>query len=357
MEIEEASEEQVGEEVERLLTATMSDEEDDDELDFSDLPPPPADYDYTDEDGEDDYYDVNEAEGDDDNEDNDGLEEGSNDKTKEGNKTAESIPFDEEKYGTANDDEETPAEAPDDEVDSPNPPHEEGVEISEESKTFSSTRAVPLQKEEEEEAEIVVEQRVSSSSSHLQEAEEEELKEEEGVEIFKAPMISSSSNPPQEAEEGGVHEEEDVELVEEPKKPASSSFLSMFTVGRSKITVNTEDGTKEEFPDSESKEADKPLLQPQTGDENEKTASNQQSTITCVAERLDKAVRDASDSSKGKNRSPELVPLMQDYQLMRKKLRSLIAATKNYQKYTVKQEEARGKVSPLILNSCFACVI
>jgi len=281
----------------RRLSANMSEEEEDDDLDFSDLPPPPDDYD--DDDDEEEEEDAD----DDDNEDNDGSEEKKEDETKVGAKLSKSIPFTAAKDARKNDVDSDPAETPFDEEGTPSPTHGKGAELAKEPTTPLS--ADPPGKERE-----VV---------------------DEEVELAK-PRIS---------DEEELHEEEEVELVEEPKKPASS-FLSMFNLGRSKITVTTEDGPKEESSESESEEE---AEKPEPADEQPPPPAEvapAEPTVTRVAERLDQAVRDASKSS-FKNRSPELVPLMKDYQLMRKKLRSLIAATKDYQKYTVKREEARCK--------------
>jgi tRNA(Ser,Leu) C12 N-acetylase TAN1 len=62
---------------------------------------------------------------------------------------------------------------------------------------------------------------------------------------------------------------------------------------------------------------------------------------TMIGMRLAQAVDAAPDTN---TRSPELVPLTKDYEIFRKRLRTLISATKNYYEQTKKMEQARLQV-------------
>jgi hypothetical protein len=61
-----------------------------------------------------------------------------------------------------------------------------------------------------------------------------------------------------------------------------------------------------------------------------------------IADRLDKAVSQGMPNAK--NRSPDLVPLTKEYELLRKNLRALLATTKAYQVAVQTIEEARSEV-------------
>jgi hypothetical protein len=62
---------------------------------------------------------------------------------------------------------------------------------------------------------------------------------------------------------------------------------------------------------------------------------------TEIAARLQKAVKEA----KPVNRSSDLIPLNQDYNMMRKDLKELIAAAKQYQGSIIRLDKARMDVS------------
>ena len=68
---------------------------------------------------------------------------------------------------------------------------------------------------------------------------------------------------------------------------------------------------------------------------------------TKIASRLTRAV---NDSQYIKNRSPDLVPLAKEYDVFRKRLRSLIAATKKFLQSTRQMEQSRMEVG----NDCFS---
>lgn len=62
-----------------------------------------------------------------------------------------------------------------------------------------------------------------------------------------------------------------------------------------------------------------------------------------IAERLESAVATKKSNDHGK-RSPDLVPLSKEYESMRKNLRSLISAAKNYQESMNVVDQERMKV-------------
>ena len=68
-----------------------------------------------------------------------------------------------------------------------------------------------------------------------------------------------------------------------------------------------------------------------------------------VSERLDKAVEMKAESPKNKNRSPDLVPLTKDYDVLKKNLRALVAATKAYQEAIEQMDKSRTEVSGICM--------
>mmetsp|Transcript_48215 Transcript_48215/g.73400 ORF Transcript_48215/g.73400 Transcript_48215/m.73400 type:complete len:318 (+) Transcript_48215:191-1144(+) len=64
---------------------------------------------------------------------------------------------------------------------------------------------------------------------------------------------------------------------------------------------------------------------------------------TKIAERLQKAADEAT-AEKNKNRSPELIPLTEEYEAMKKKLRRLIAVVKSYAEKTGQMNAARDEL-------------
>jgi hypothetical protein len=64
---------------------------------------------------------------------------------------------------------------------------------------------------------------------------------------------------------------------------------------------------------------------------------------TKIAERLQKAVG-AAPPGKNKNRSPELIPLTEEYEAMKKRLRRLILVVKTYAQKTEQMNLARDEV-------------
>jgi hypothetical protein len=73
---------------------------------------------------------------------------------------------------------------------------------------------------------------------------------------------------------------------------------------------------------------------------------------TKIAERLAKAV-DSASPEKNKNRSPELIPLTEEYEAMKKKLRRLTAVVKTYADTTEKMNLARDEVRNAVSSKLF----
>ena len=69
---------------------------------------------------------------------------------------------------------------------------------------------------------------------------------------------------------------------------------------------------------------------------------------TEIAARVTAAVKEA----KPVNRSPDLVPLCRDYEVMHKELKSLISSAKAYHEAMIQLSKARRDVSIFIFRAC-----
>ena len=149
--------------------------------------------------------------------------------------------------------------------------------------------------------------------------------EDEPGEIPMSPSSDSDASsiipppPPPEDEEDEEEEDdspsdEETEIPPEVPTPVATTTVTTPSKEESKVTPTPSPVTKEDL---------------------------QKQFKTKVAARLAKALEDAELTE---HRSPEIVPLNAKYQALRKRLRSLIASAKGYQKATRKLEEARSTV-------------
>lgn len=112
-------------------------------------------------------------------------------------------------------------------------------------------------------------------------------------------------------------------------------------------TTTKEDSEKTTMTKEDSEETKTPQEKKPTGTKPTVVAEKQQPPVyqTRIAARLDAAVLKGATSNV--NRSSELVPLSQDFDQMRKRLRSLIAAVKHYGTASAQVAKARMEVRRL----------
>jgi hypothetical protein len=112
-------------------------------------------------------------------------------------------------------------------------------------------------------------------------------------------------------------------------------------------TMSKEDSEMKTMSKEDSEKTETPEGKKPTGRKPKVVVVKQQPQVykTNIAARLDKGVLKGAES--GVNRSSDLVPLSQEYDQMRKRLRNLIVATKKYRTASVQVEKARMEVRTL----------
>jgi hypothetical protein len=112
-------------------------------------------------------------------------------------------------------------------------------------------------------------------------------------------------------------------------------------------TMSKEDSEMKTMSKEDSEKTKSPEGKKPTGMKRKVVVKKQQPSVykTHIAARLDEGVLKGAES--GMNRSSNLVPLSQEYDKMRKRLRSLIVATKQYRTASVQVEKARMEVRTL----------